>query len=199
MNEIITLGIDQLLYSKFKTHNECDDELYYYLNKPSGCLWGSTYTPEDKYVSDWERFADRECFASYDHGVLYTLNNSARIYTINTLHDWITLLEKYPLPDPIHNRHINLYFGCKVYLNFPLLIKDYDVIHLTKEGSAMLHLLWGNVPEISVDGKMYKISDLNAWDVESWLIMNFHAIDLDSCRIWKRDESKSVETVTESH
>ena len=162
-------------------------------------MWGSTYTPDDKYASDWERWADGEDFAHYTYGIVYELKRDARVYTIDSLDDFVELLKMYPFPDPMYRDvNVNIRPLARLYLDFCKIMQDYDAIHLTHNGNAETHLIW-NYPEIDVAGKKYGITNLNSWDVESWLIMNFHAIDLDSCRIWKRDESKSVETVTESH
>ena len=86
MEKIITLGIRELSRDRFHTHPNMDKpELdKWFMNKPAGSLWGSTYTPDDEYVSDWERWADGEDYCHYNDGVIYTLNPDTRIYTIDS-------------------------------------------------------------------------------------------------------------------
>ena len=70
-------------------------------------------------------------------------------------------------------------------------MRDYDVIHLTHNGNQETHLLWDR-PEMYVDGKKFRVSDLNSWDVESWLILNFDSIDLDSVELYEKKLTKAM-------
>ena len=189
MDKIISLGIDELRRDVFHPHTKSNELELYYLNKPYGSLWGSTYTPDDKYVSDWERWADGEDFAHYTYGIVYELKRDARVYTIDSLDDFVELLKMYPFPDPMY-RDINIRQIARLYLDFCKLMGDYDAIHLTHNGNAETHLIW-NYPEIDVAGKKYGITNLNSWDVESWLILNFDSIDLDSVELYEKKTYKS--------
>lgn len=187
--DILTLGIMELSKEKFNSHANAtkqDIDYYYFLNKPFGSLWGSTFTPSEEFCSDWDRWCTAEQYEMYVSGVLYTLKESARIYTIDSIEDFIFLLKKYPLFD-------EMYIHCngheKIFLNYSEIIKDFDAIHLTHKGNNETHLIWDR-PEIKVQGKTCTISDLNAWDVESWCILNFDVIDLDSCRRYDMEENK---------
>lgn len=186
MEKIITLGINRVEKEAFEKHSRDTDDRWY-LNKPTGSLWGSTYTPDDEYVSDWERWCDANGYAHYNNGIIYTLTSDARIYTIDSLHDFIELLTRYPLPEPTELRMA----GTRVYLDFSKIMKDYDVLHLTRNGNCETHLIW-NHPEIDVGGKKYRISDLNSWDIESWLILNFDSIDLDSVELYEKKLTKEM-------
>lgn len=44
MERILTVGIQKLDEEKFTppVSIDEDDDLFYYINKPNGCLWGST-------------------------------------------------------------------------------------------------------------------------------------------------------------
>ena len=51
---ILSLGFNSFDASKFESTRNSSD--YMFLNKPKGGFWGSTFTPEDTYVSDWVRW-----------------------------------------------------------------------------------------------------------------------------------------------
>ena len=51
------------------------------INKPVGGLWSSPYTPDKKYISDWDRFCKEENFDKEDwsKGIIFKLKDNARI------------------------------------------------------------------------------------------------------------------------
>lgn len=180
MNKIITLGIDTLDEDKFNHHlTSAKKQHMSALNKPAGSLWGSTFTPDEDYCSDWHRWSDQEEYATYTTGCIYQLKSTARVYTIDTVDDLVGLLKRYPYISYLGNWVHPL----TVYIDYNKVCQDIDAIHLTHNGNNQTHLLWGHdVIPIQVGGNNIscKISDLNSWDVESWLILNFDCIDLKS-------------------
>lgn len=90
---ILTLGIKEFDDDIFEIpYNSIE---YQFLNKPAGGLWGSTFTPNDSYVSDWARFVFGERFniPKYHRGIAYELNPMARVLNVETHDDFINLLK----------------------------------------------------------------------------------------------------------
>ena len=188
---ILTLGIERLCREKFNHINNFSNEeilTYSSMNKPPGSLWGSTFTPGEKYCSDWDRWCTANCNPKmYDKysscAATYKLSDAARLYTIDSLDDWLSLLRKYP---SIDNSFVHMDGVPKVFLDYEKLVNDIDCIHLTINGNRKTHWLWNT--EIDISGQTCSVSHLNSWDVESWLILNFDAVDLDTCQLYERDK-----------
>ena len=190
--EIITMGKKELKKELFDHHIDVSEEIIkemMYLNKPVGSLWGSTFTPNEKHCSDWVRWCDESTYRPADYGVIYSLHKNARIYTIDSQEDLGELVRRYPAFD---DRELNVPGRRrKVYLNFGEISKDFDVIHLTDKGNIANHSYF-NMAEVEIQGDKYSVFSLNSWDVETWLILNFDAVDLQSVRLYEKiNESRS--------
>lgn len=123
--------------------------------KPIGGLWGSTYHPECIWASDWERWCQEENY-EYDQerAVLFTLKDEAKVYEIDSVQDLNNLAKAY-------NVHSNGSLPC---LDFEAMVAaGIEAIHLTEKGQA--------------ETRFSRPYSLYGWDVESWLILNIHAID----------------------
>lgn len=131
-----------------------------YFCKPSGGIWASTYTPNDKYLSEWHEFCCENFWSSIsENAVVFNLKTEAKIYTIDNMEDLVRFTEKYEFKGPIPE-----IFSIKCY-DFERAAKNYDAIHLTSKGQ------WET--RMPMD---YTLPNFNGWDVESILIMNFDVI-----------------------
>ena len=73
--KILSAGIDEI---NFDISADSFNGHMTFLNKPSNALWGSTYTPQDYYKSDWLCWCINEDFEldRYNHGVIYNLHKT---------------------------------------------------------------------------------------------------------------------------
>lgn len=123
--------------------------------KPIGGIWGSTYIPDEVYSSDWERWCIEENFGyNWKEAVIFTLKPDAKVYEIDSVQDLNNLAKAY-------NVHGN---GVLTRLDFEAMVAaGIDAIHLTEKGQE--------------ETRFSRPYTLYGWDVESWLILNIHAID----------------------
>lgn len=123
--------------------------------KPIGGIWGSTYIPDEVYSSDWERWCIEENFGyNWKEAVIFTLKPDAKVYEIDSVEDLNNLAKAY-------NVHGN---GVLTRLDFEAMVAaGIDAIHLTEKGQE--------------ETRFSRPYTLYGWDVESWLILNIHAID----------------------
>lgn len=148
MVEIISFGKTELTEVRFeKPQNEWI--------KPIGGIWGSTYTPDEVYSSDWERWCISENYGyNWQQAVIFTLKPDAKVYEIDCKKDLNELAEKYKTYD----------IGQFSRLDFEgMAAAGIDAIHLTEKGQE--------------ETRFSRPYTLYGWDVESWLILNIHAID----------------------
>lgn len=136
--------------------------------KPIGGLWTSTWD-QDEYSSRW---VDWCLDAEYGDPLnkrwfIVKPRQGLKLLIIDSLADLIKLIEKYPCKNnPLQH--------CKPVLDFEILAKEYDAIHLTESGQIQTHL-----PSSLIDMKMV---DLYGWDCESTLWFR-----------WCFDEVKEIE------
>lgn len=123
--------------------------------KPIGGIWGSTYILDEVYSSDWERWCIEENFGyNWKEAVIFTLKPDAKVYEIDSVQDLNNLAKAY-------NVHGN---GVLTRLDFEAMVAaGIDAIHLTEKGQE--------------ETRFSRPYTLYGWDVESWLILNIHAID----------------------
>jgi len=97
----------------------------YGFRKPSGGIWTSTFTPDKEFCSEWIEWVCREGLKEWATGncVLVEPDEDARIYTIDSAEDLEKLYEKYPV----------VFNGIRD-VNWPLVCRDFDAIHLTSRG-----------------------------------------------------------------
>ena len=150
----IVLGKTELkeeLFNKDLTNNG--------INKPKGGLWSSPYNKDT--ISGWYQFCKEQNFVKADNtvGVIFTLKEEARVYTIDSKEDLDNLVNKYP------NDVLEILKEI-AGLNFIAVSKDYDAIYLTDKGQ------WAT--------RFSQPNTLYGWDCETLLVLNFNAIDLDS-------------------
>lgn len=147
--EIISFGKTELREERFiKPQNDWI--------KPIGGIWGSTYLKDQEISSDWERWCISENFEyNREEAVIFTLRKDAKVYEIDSVED-LNLLAM------VYNVHGNC---MPLMLDFEAIVAaGIDAIHLTEKGQA--------------ETRFSRPYSLYGWDVESWLILNFDAIDL---------------------
>ena len=117
-------------------------------------------------ISGWYQFCKEQNFVKADNtvGVIFTLKEEARVYTIDSKEDLDNLVNKYP------NDVLEI-LKERAGLNFIAVSKDYDAIYLTDKGQ------WAT--------RFSQPNTLYGWDCETLLVLNFNAIDLDSMEKYK--------------
>lgn len=160
--EFVTFGKEEFKKELFKF----DHRDRWITNKPNGGLWASPLRYNDEFLSAWEEWCIREEFmiSSLEKYIQFKLKENAKILTIDSTAAYIKIMESY--------RQMTI---DKYSLDFEKISKDFDAVLLTENASIEMHLglLYSN--------GNYNYRDFNAWDVESIVILNFDAIDLDSC------------------
>ena len=156
MPEIISFGKTELTMEEFVEPQ--NDWI-----KPIGGIWGSTYLKDQEISSDWERWCIEENFEyNREAAVIFTLRRDAKVYEIDSVEDLNILVRAY-------NVHLNF---SPIELDFEAMVAaGIDAIHLTEKGQA--------------ETRFSRPYSLYGWDVESWLILNFDAIDLQKPAIRK--------------
>lgn len=203
------------------------------INKPYiPCLWGSSLNlvsenmpneyysdesistisfyplPMDKSIfsSDWLDWVkcNRFDIHKYSYGVSYLLKNSAKVVEINSLSDYLMLLQRYPkvlndtenmnIEDIKKNfkKAINIkpdlsYSPIYIELDFEAMQKDFDAFHLTKRGFLKLRSMYPYERRFG----QFKICDFYSYDCESWIIFDYDCIDQSS--IWVHDNLYDTE------
>lgn len=166
--DFITLGKTVLTKETFKAPKNR-------FVKPDGGIWACRYTPDEEFVSEWQRWCKFEQFpGNWNQGVVFNLKPNARIYTIDSYEDLERLAKKYKYK---YNLSISGMVGiCFQYLDFEALAKVYDAIELTGRGQS--------------ETRFSKPYNLYGWDVASILILNFDAIaDQQPIEIEEREEA----------
>ena len=144
------IGVKELTREKFRSIKPDD---YKWL-KPMGGLWFCEYTPERKFISQWQEWCIGEMFNHYNvvnDAVVFSISQDARIYVIDTAEDFFDLKKRYS-NDPIHDR-----YSC--HLDWYAISLDYDVVYVSAKG---------------IKANYY---NMNGWDVESGVILNFDVIE----------------------
>lgn len=132
--------------------------------KPVGGLWTSTLIGDA--WSDWCRWTKSERFKYKENGdaCVLTVAPTAKVFEINGPDDAKWLKNRYPGRD----------FGSPVdflRLNWEVLAKDFDGIHLTDLGNSLLHL-----------PRDFGVC-MNAWDTESTVWFNWVFTDVKKIQI----------------
>ncbi len=145
------------------------------INKPAGCLWGSTLLHNGGYPSDWLRWVASEGFMLNKYSsmaVSFKLSRKAKICTIDTVEDYHRLMRKYAKPKYENSEYSSL-FKEKV-IDWKKLSKDYDAFHLTEWAFWEMRLPLSNILECE-DGS--ELCDFYSYDCESWILFNLDCIN----------------------
>ncbi len=135
-------------------------ENYSYVCKPNGGLWCSTYTPDQKFLSQWHEWCTHEQFRNYTEASILTIDPLARVYTIDTQMDLIRFVNLVGIHEPE-----NTTFKHHHIPDFEQAAKIFDVIHLTSMGQIATRF-----PQHARDFNLY------GWDVECCLVLRSETI-----------------------
>ena len=120
--------------------------------KPIGGLWFSEYTPNEEFISNWQRWCIGEDFNVLNvvsDAIIFTLKKSARILSINSERDFFKLRARYGLSE----------WEALCVLDWESIRKDYDVVY------------------VSEDGICANYYNMYGWDIESGIVLNFDVIE----------------------
>lgn len=186
---IFTTGIESLDEKLFQPIKNAE---YGLMNKPRGGLWGSTYTKDDIFPSDWVKWGIYEEFFKEDtidcRGVVYSLKNDAKILDIPTIYQFDdrivdtstidqffeSLSKYYTIEIEFKGRYDKKYVTC----DWEAVAKDYDAIRVPME---LIELSKYHSSVFTVNNIIY--TDFSSWDCESWLIFNFNCIDTNNTKL----------------
>lgn len=173
MNRILSAGIEHIDPEKFKSPFapvEDVNDIMCSLNKPNGCLWGSTLLKHGLYLSDWIRYVSECNFHTekYVKGISYTLLKRAKICEIKTIKDYISIMETYSMIDDV--------VSWEKIINWTLLASDFDAFHLSSNAFWRLRLPLRRLE----DKEGNRLADFYAYDCETWIIFNLDCINKDS-------------------
>lgn len=168
--KILSAGIDEI---NFDINADSFNGHMVFLNKPSNALWGSTYTPQEHYKSDWLLWCTNEGFEldRYNHGVIYNLHKNARILDITSIEDYENKIVdgNYLMED---TTTAILSSGKKLLIiDWDAVARDYDAFHITN--NAVWEMRYG----IHYDNGKEVYKDFYSWDVESWVIFHKDCIN----------------------
>lgn len=122
-----------------------------YVNKPDGGLWASR---ED--LDSWRKWCESEGFreGKLNTWTKFELKDDANILIIDSIKDLRKIQNKFPLPNPYHEKLIDFK---------KIESSGYDGVYLTEVGNLQCHL--------PMDSEFFGIN-LYAWDVESLVLFN---------------------------
>lgn len=173
MSRILVAGIEGIDPTKFRKPDEPTSNDMSFLNKPNGCLWGSTLLHDDLYKSDWLRWVDGENFhvELYKNGISFTLYKKARICTVDSLESYLELIREYGILDTMNSMP-----DYKKYtVDWIELTKHYDAFHLTEDAFWNLRMLPSTITYN--DGAFISLKDFYSYDCETWIMFNLECIN----------------------
>ena len=167
---IATMGIETIDPEKFQNNGDT------FLNKPRFGLYGSTLIKEnsnlrtgwlDFIFGDWQEKSKK-----YSKGISYTLHKKSKIFTIDSIEDYIELLEKY-------NERIHAYDNrYRISIDWNEFARDYDAFHLTEDAFWELRMIY--TEQNNEDGTVDRLEDFYSYDCETWIIFNLDCINMGS-------------------
>ena len=176
MSRILTAGINQISESLFNPVDYVREGYLdmFCMNKPNGCLWGSTYTPNEMNPSDWIDWISVEDFHTdkYKFGITYKLSRKAKVCTVDSYESYAKLMETYGLsryPEELHKGGIL----SELVIDWNKLSKDFDAFHITRDAFWELRLPFEDL----VDTLGRRIANFYSYDCESWIIFNLDCIN----------------------
>ena len=187
MDRILVTGIDRIDENKFTKCINTEYDTMTVLNKPSGCLYGSTYTPDDEYPSDWLRWAISEdyCTSKYNVGVSFELKNDARICNIKNKESYLNLISKYNYKF----KYSTPMLIDKLYIDFFNLSNDFDAFHLSEDAFWSMRMPWKPI-EMELNNKTYDLANFYSYDCETWILFNLDCINKETIKSHTFDFSK---------
>lgn len=181
MSRILVAGISEIDLSRF---NNPADKLIEevciisYLNKPNGCLWGSTMTPNAEFLSDWVRWVWQEDFhiGKYKKGISFTLKKKSRICTIDTPEDYKNMMKTYSKLMYTEGEYRNSSVNRRI-IDFKKLANDYDAFHLTESAFWEMRFPLFRRGDWYRDEEGIEFGDFYSYDCETWILFNLDCIN----------------------
>ena len=125
-----------------------------YKPKPYGGLWFSEYTPDEEFVSSWQKFNINDNLFVDDvtgDGIVFDIDTCANIYRIDSYEDALSLCQNYGDPSK------DSFFG--KWINWEKVASKYDGVYLSTRG---------------IDNGALRI--MRSWDIESGVLFNIKHI-----------------------
>lgn len=146
-------------------------------NKPSGGLWGSTYTPDERYPSQWVDWCVGDGYRVSDcyHGISFELRPDTRICEIRNALEYRKMMETYGKSRFSESDNAPKW-GNVISIDWDKLSKDYDAFHLTEKAFYELRLPMTDILETSTG----VLANFYSYDCESWILFNLDCIDQES-------------------
>lgn len=173
---ILVAGIDEIDPSKFEEPMDEKKNIFFgTMNKPEGCLWGSTYTPDAAYPSDWIRWVQDECYEveKYNHGIVFRLNQNARICEIDSVESYREMMKTFKITLDVHSKSEMSWWKNPISVNWAELSKAYDAFHLTEDAFWSMRLPMDD----RLDTDEGILPNFYAYDCETWIIFNLDCIN----------------------
>ena len=170
--KILVAGIDEIDPNKFEKPMK---NILGIMNKPEGCLWGSTYTPDATYPSDWIRYVQDERYhvEKYNHGIVFSLNRNVRVCEIDSVESYHEMMKTFKITLDANLKSEMYWWSNPISVNWAELSKAYDAFHLTEDAFWSMRLPMDN--RLYTDKGM--LSNFYAYDSETWIIFNLDCIN----------------------
>lgn len=157
--------IPLISYGNHYDHNKFEpiENQSAFFNKPMGGYWANEFGTKNYNWIQWCTDAGFFENKPKEYRTIYTrfyLKRTARVITIDNRKDLIKTINSYR----IHNAYEGE--APEYAIDYELLQKDYDVIHVTQRACWECRYPFSN-----------KYATLNVWDIDTYLIMNQEAID----------------------
>lgn len=173
--KLISFGTTRLLKEKFVGKSPI---LSASINKPSRAVWACEYIPnidnkEYHFHSEWEAWSVRESFHmdTLETGVIFEFKPDTKILEIDSFETLDKLYETYKyIPIRTGNSIIDEYYDTCIrpVFDYEKIAKDYDVVHVHECATYPCF------------DEMFSSVGMSSWDIDSYAILNFNCIDLDS-------------------
>lgn len=131
MRKFISYGKPSFDSTRFKTVNN------HLQTKPGNGFWGCDYNPNGEYYSDWEQWFIEEYhqYPGEFGAVTFKIKDDAKIFVIRDKRDFISLMQKYPLPYIDIRRKPNsdkaIPYVDNIAIDFRAMAKDFDGIEFS--------------------------------------------------------------------
>lgn len=135
--------------------------------KPKGGLWTSTYTPQEKYPSDWLRWCGQDCWVGAGReAYLLEPKEEVRIIEVDGLDDLRSVTSRFAREDLFTASTGTTLIDYEIDFR-QMAGEGYDGLRLTEEGQAETRMTGPKEP------------DLYGWDSEStiWFSFAFKSVD----------------------
>lgn len=157
--------IPLISYGNHYDHNKFEpiENQSAFFNKPMGGYWANEFGTKNYNWIQWctdAGFFENKPKEYRTISTRFYLKRNARVITIDNRRDLIETINSYRMSNKYKDE------TPKYAIDYELLQKDYDVIHVTQRACWECRYPFSN-----------KYGHLNVWDIDTYLIMNQEAID----------------------